>query len=56
MGARGAVVLALCGFIALLAFGSWLLNVPMDVILIACAFAIGVILWLASRTRPPEPR
>ena len=56
MSARGAVVLVLVAVILLLSFGSYLLNIPMAVILIGAAFAIGVILWIASRTRPPEPR
>lgn len=56
MSARGAIVIALVAFVLLLAFGSYLLNIPMDVVLIGAGFAIGVILWIASRTRPPEPR
>lgn len=55
MRPRGAAVLALVFFILLLAFGSYLLNVPMAVIVIATTFAIGVILWLASRSGEAQP-
>lgn len=56
MRPRGAVALALVTFILLLSFGSYLLNVPMNVVIIAASFAIGVILWVLSRMRPPEGR
>ncbi|MEO7963951.1 MAG: hypothetical protein ABIT38_08585 [Gemmatimonadaceae bacterium] len=56
MKARGALVAALVAFILLMALASYLLDIPMPVVLIGAAFAIGVILWVASRTRPPEPR
>ncbi len=56
MTARGAGLLGMIAFILLLAFGSWLLDVPMAVVLIAAGFAISVILWMASRSRPPEQR
>lgn len=56
MTARGAAILGMVAFVLLLSFASWLLDVPLEVVLIAAAFAIGVILWLGSRSRPPEPR
>lgn len=56
MTARGAGIVGMVTFILLLAFGSYLLDVPMAVVLIAAAFAIGVILLVGSKTRPPEPR
>ncbi len=56
MTPRGAGMIGMILFIILLAFGSYLLDVPMAVVLIAAAFAIGVILFVASRSRPPESR
>jgi len=41
-------------FILLLSFGSYLLEVPMTVVLIAAVFAISVILWVGTRGGPPE--
>lgn len=55
MTPRGAVMLAMILFIVLLSFGSYLLDVPIAVVLIAAVFAIGVILFVGTRTRPPEP-
>lgn len=46
-------MLGMICFILLLSFGSYLLDVPMDVVLIAAAFAIGVILWVGTRGGPP---
>ena len=56
MTARGLGILAMITFILLLGIGSWLLDVPMNVVLIAVGFAVGVIVIVASKTRPPEPR
>ncbi|HEX4935284.1 MAG TPA: hypothetical protein VFV33_19005 [Gemmatimonadaceae bacterium] len=56
MTARGAGILGMIAFILLLAFGSYLLDVPIAVVLIATAFAVGVILLFGSKTRPPEAR
>jgi len=52
MTARGAALLGTITFILLLSFGSYLLDVPMDVVVIAAAFAIGVILWFGTRGGP----
>ena len=41
-------------FILLLSFGSYLLEVPMAVVLIAAVFSISVILWVGTRGGPPE--
>lgn len=49
-------MLGMIAFILLLSFGSYLLDVPMAVVLIAAAFAIGVIVLVGTRTRPPEAR
>lgn len=49
-------MLGMIAFILLLAFGSYLLDVPMAVVLIAAVFAIGVIVLIGSKTRPPESR
>lgn len=49
MKARGAAVLASVAMILLMAFASYLLDIPLEVVLIGAAFAIGVILWVASR-------
>ena len=56
MTIRSAAILVGTGFILLASVGSYLLGVPMDVVLVAAVFAIGVILWVATRARPPEPR
>jgi hypothetical protein len=48
-------MLGMISFILLLSFGSYLLDVPMDVVLIAAAFAIGVILWVGTRGGPSAP-
>lgn len=56
MTARGAGILGMIAFILLLSFGSYLLDVPMAVVLIAAAFAIAVILLVGAKRRPPEPR
>ncbi|MBK6458463.1 MAG: hypothetical protein IPF87_20690 [Gemmatimonadetes bacterium] len=56
MTARGAGILGMIAFILLLSFGSYLLDVPIAVVLIAAAFAIGVILLAGAKRRPPEPR
>ncbi len=58
MKVRGAAVTALVVMILLMAFASYLLDIPLDVVLIGAAFAIGVILFVASRAgpRPPGPR
>ncbi len=56
MKARGAAVIALVAMVLLMAFASYLLDIPAEVVLIGAAFAIGVILWIASRTRGPAPR
>jgi hypothetical protein len=56
MTPRGGGIVASVLFIVLLATGSYLLDVPMEVVLIGAGFAIAVILWIGSRTRPPEPR
>lgn len=53
MTARGAALLGMISFILLLAFGSYLLDVPMDVVTIATVFAIGVILWVGTRGGAP---
>lgn len=49
-------MLAMILFIVLLSFGSYLLDVPIAVVLIAAVFAISVILFVGTRTRPPESR
>lgn len=56
MKARAAAVIASIAMILLMAFASYLLDIPMAVVLIGAAFAIGVVLWIASKARPPEPR
>jgi hypothetical protein len=56
MTARGMGMLGMIVFILLLSFGSYLLDVPIAVVLIAAAFAIVVILFLGTRSRPPEHR
>jgi hypothetical protein len=56
MTARGAGILGMILFILLLSFGSYLLDVPIAVVLIAAAFAIVVILFVGTRNRPPERR
>lgn len=54
MTIRGAAILAGVGFILLASVGSYLLDVSLDVVLIAAVFAIGVILWVATRAGPKE--
>lgn len=49
MTARGTAILAMVLFILLLSFGSYLLEVPLAVVLIAALFAISVILWIGTR-------
>jgi len=56
MTIRSAAILVSTGFILLASVGSYLLGVPVDVLLVAAAFAVGVVLWVATRARPPEPR
>ncbi|HMN07959.1 MAG TPA: hypothetical protein PKC83_04160 [Gemmatimonadaceae bacterium] len=56
MTPRGAAMLGMILFIILLSFGSYLLDVPMAVVLIAAVFAISVILFVGTRGRPPESR
>lgn len=47
-------MLGMISFILLLSFGSYLLEVPMPVVLIAAVFAIGVILWIGTRGGPSD--
>lgn len=56
MTARGAGMLAMILFIVLLSIGSYLLDVPIAVVLIAAVFAIGVILSIGTRKGPPVSR
>lgn len=49
-------MLGMIAFILLLSFGSYLLDVPMAIVVIAAVFAIGVIALVGSKTRPPESR
>ena len=56
MTARGFSMVGMVLFVLLLALGSYLLDVPMTVVLIAAAFAIGVILWIGASARSGEPR
>ncbi len=52
MTIRGVALLAAIAFVLLLAFASYLLDTPLDVIVIGATFAIAVILWMGSRSRP----
>ncbi len=55
MTARGAGIFGMILFILLLAFGSYLLDVPMATVIIGAVFAISVILWIGRRRGPPQP-
>ena len=56
MTARGLGILGMITFIVLLGVGSYLLDVPLNIVLIAVGFAVSVILVVGSKTRPPEAR
>jgi len=51
MTPRGAAIGAAIAFIVLLSVGSYLLDVPPAVVVIAAVFAIAVILWLGTSGR-----
>lgn len=53
MTPRGAAMSGMILFILLLSFGSYLLDIPMAVVLTAAIFAIGVILLVGTRMPPP---
>lgn len=53
MTIRGVGILAAVGFILLLSFGSYLLDVPLETVIVAAVFAISVIVWVGSRSPPP---
>lgn len=49
MTARGAGILGSITFILLLAFGSYLLDVPAPTVMVGSTFAILVVLWVGTR-------
>ncbi len=49
MTARGAGILGSTIFILLLAFGSYLLDVPAPTVIVGSIFAIVVVLWVGTR-------
>jgi hypothetical protein len=56
MTARGAGILGSVTFVLLLAFGSYLLDVPTPTVIVATVFAIVVILWVGTSARAGNAR